>query len=301
MSPLCNMGCTGSAPSSAGIAVIISHVASGAGAISFVRSMVAGKLQSGPLPAVESRPEPPPTTSAPVERDFPDDGDDRSAWESLLRSSPLPVLDPGGTVRGRTPKLKPMFEDSARSVATAARGAGTGSVLCFAAALAISMFGPRLRRSAGLAGGAAVSILADAIAIVALLSESREGQRRAVPIEAGGRFRGREDLSRPAYLMAGLPRLERPGWYAGLVAETRSMSLPRTVRGRASASVGDSVGSWLHMFLRPGFYRSHDHCAPLPGPAAAACIRKDRLSGSSHPEAADSEKKKCFEGRGLLQ
>jgi len=125
-------------------------------------------------------------------------------------------------VRGRTPKLKPMFEDSARSVATAARGAGAGSILCFAAALAISMFRPRLRRSAGLAGGAAVSILADAIAIVALLSESWEGQRRAVSIEAGGRFRGREDLSRPAYLMAGLPRLERPGWYAGLVAETRS-------------------------------------------------------------------------------
>ena len=130
-----------------------------------------------------------PPSSGPSEEDFMDDGEDKSAWDSLLSS---PASHPAGKAPGpnvvvwtdRPAGFGAMFRNTVRPRALAARNRLVRASRRARERLEKLDVPPATATLAGLAGGAAVSILAGVLAIAALLAERNDAQQPPAPDRA---------------------------------------------------------------------------------------------------------------------
>jgi hypothetical protein len=133
----------------------------------------------------DTRSEATPPSSGPSAEDFMDDGEDKSAWDSLLSS---PASRPVGKAPSanvivwtdRAAGFGTMFRKKLRSRALAARNRLVRASRRARERLDKIDVPPATATLAGLAGGAAVSILAGVLAIAALLAEGNRDQQSSV-------------------------------------------------------------------------------------------------------------------------
>jgi hypothetical protein len=139
-----------------------------------------------PDAAPQTESEATPSSLSPSAEDFMDDGEDKSAWDSLV-SSPSPRSighKPGASDTAwadRAARLGTMFRKTMRTRALAVRNRLARATRRGWKRLDNLDLPPATATLAGLAGGAAVSILAGVLAIAALLAEGNMAQQSAVP------------------------------------------------------------------------------------------------------------------------
>lgn len=139
-----------------------------------------------PDAAPQTESEATPSSLSPSAEDFMDDGEDKSAWDSLV-SSPSPRSighKPGASDTAwadRAARLWTMFRKTMRTRALAVRNRLARATRRGWKRLDNLDLPPATATLAGLAGGAAVSILAGVLAIAALLGEGNMAQQSAVP------------------------------------------------------------------------------------------------------------------------